>query len=787
MQQKMLDEIPLVLQVGGRYFAPAWCGKCDVVLTVGKFAGANAAQSLVAAGTVLRPLRSFLRYLFIQPEDVNGVRMSWNTWPRTRQDMERMGVPLGCLYSPFALTQNLNQATYDPVKCPCSGVLNPFCSVDLQEKTWVCPFCSTRNAFPARYAEQISEACLPWEMKPQFSTMEYITGHMDTPPIFLMMLDVASFDDELEDAKDVLQHVCTMLPGNALIGLITFGANCLVHDMRELEMGVARSHAFKGNRSYSCEEVSRQLSLHEVGCQHSFILPVAECYHTSMCAVGNTIGDSARGPTPQRPWRCTGAALSVAISLLGASFPGCGARVVLITGGPCTLGPGMVASESFHEPIRSYLDMKNNTERARYMQAASSFYDALATQASSCGFSVDICAASLDDVGLHEMRVLVDKTGGSVIMADSFSTVMFKDTFRGLFKARDTGELCMGLNADISVITSEEFQCSGAIGALTHDNVPGPAVSKHGIGEGAEYHWKLGCLGENTTIGFYFDIVGHNVQKRHGFLQLQTRYMHPSGQRRLRVTTVSHAYADLDTQKTLTGFDSEAAAILVFRHAVNLADNVEVDIVENWLDSKIVRVMETFAACRERDVDLLSVDSRVASFVQMVYHSQRSWLLHGAHYSLDESAYRSAVLLREKASHACRIIQPTLIRYSYLRSTPDAVPLEMSSIEEDAIFIFDTYFGIACHHGDAIRQWCELGYQHKDEYQFFGDWVAAAGKTVEQLTRGRLVRPRLHLYRSAERSLRCAINPSLLHYSQPRHVSFKAFMEDLLSKFVQDV
>ena len=43
-----------------------------------------------------------------------------------------------------------------------------------------------------------------------------------------------------------------------------------------------------------------------------------------------------------RPSRCTGVALSVAAGLLGACFPGTGARIVALVGGPCTEGPGAV-------------------------------------------------------------------------------------------------------------------------------------------------------------------------------------------------------------------------------------------------------------------------------------------------------------------------------------------------------------------------------------------------------------------------------------------------------------
>lgn len=46
-----------------------------------------------------------------------------------------------------------------------------------------------------------------------------------------------------------------------------------------------------------------------------------------------------------RASRCTGVALSVAASLLGACLPGTGARIIALVGGPCTEGPGTVTTK----------------------------------------------------------------------------------------------------------------------------------------------------------------------------------------------------------------------------------------------------------------------------------------------------------------------------------------------------------------------------------------------------------------------------------------------------------
>lgn len=43
-------------------------------------------------------------------------------------------------------------------------------------------------------------------------------------------------------------------------------------------------------------------------------------------------------------------------------------------------------------------------------------------------------------VGLYEMKVMPEKTGGAVVMADSFSLNVYKDSLRKFFETDSTGE-----------------------------------------------------------------------------------------------------------------------------------------------------------------------------------------------------------------------------------------------------------------------------------------------------------------------------------------------------------
>lgn len=81
----------------------------------------------------------------------------------------------------------------------------------------------------------------------------------------------------------------------------------------------------------------------------------------------------------------------------------------------------------------------------------SQFYEALAKRASANGHIVDIFAGCLDQVGLLEMKSLVNSTGGFMILSDSFTTAIFKQSFQRIFNKDAQSNLQMGFNATIDV------------------------------------------------------------------------------------------------------------------------------------------------------------------------------------------------------------------------------------------------------------------------------------------------------------------------------------------------
>lgn len=555
---------------------------------------------------------------FIQlNEDRDGVRFTWNVWPSSRIDATKLVVPLGCLYQPLKERPDLPPIMYEPVLCTrstCRAILNPMCQVDYRAKLWVCNFCFQRNPFPPQYAA-ISEQHQPAELIPGFSTIEYtITRAPCLPPVFLFVVDTCMDEEELGALKDSLQMSLSLLPASALVGLITFGKMVQVHELGT--EGCSKSYVFRGTKDLAAKQIQDMLGIGRapVGPQQGqqgqpqqqragppvppanrFLQPMSKCD----MALTDMLGELQRDPWPvkqgNRSLRSTGAALSIAVGLLECTYPNTGARIMLFVGGPCSQGPGQVLDDELKHPIRSHHDI--HKDNAKYMKKAIKHYDALALRSATNGHCIDIYSCALDQTGLMEMKQCCNSTGGHMVMGDSFNSSLFKQTYQRVFAVDAASNLKMAFNATLEVKCSRELKIEGGIGSCVSLNVKNPCVSDTEIGMGNTVQWKLCTMTPNTTMAFFFEVANQHAapipQGGRGCLQFITQYQHPSGQRRIRVTTVARNWADATTNlhHISAGFDQEAAAVLMARMVVYRAETDDGPDVLRWVDRQLIRLV----------------------------------------------------------------------------------------------------------------------------------------------------------------------------------------------------
>uniref|UniRef100_A0A8P4KAZ6 Protein transport protein SEC23 n=1 Tax=Dicentrarchus labrax TaxID=13489 RepID=A0A8P4KAZ6_DICLA len=704
-------------------------------------------------------MATFPEYI-AQNEERDGVRFSWNVWPSSRLEATRMVVPVAALFTPLRERPDLPPIQYEPVLCSratCRAVLNPLCQVDYRAKLWACNFCYQRNQFPPSYAG-ISEVNQPAELLPQFSTIEYVVQRgPQMPLVFLYVVDTCMEDEDLQALKESLQMSLSLLPPTALVGLITFGRMVQVHELGC--EGISKSYVFRGTKDLNAKHPSPRPSI--------FLIWKIDMNLTDL------LGELQRDPWPvtqgKRPLRSLGVAMSIAVGLLECTFPNTGARIMTFIGGPATQGPGMVVGDELKIPIRSWHDLEK--DNAKFMKKATKHYESLANRASTNGHIIDIYACALDQTGLLEMKCCANYTGGYMVMADSFNTSLFKQTFQRVFTKEVQGSFKMAFAATLEVKTSREIKVSGAIGPCVSLSAKGPCVSENEIGTGGTCQWKICGLDPTTTLALYFEVVNqHNApipQGGRGAIQFVTQYQHSSGQRRIRVTTTARNWADAQTQiqSIAASFDQEAAAILMARLAVYRAETEEGPDVLRWLDRQLIRLCQKFGDYHKDDPNSFRFSETFSLYPQFMFHLRRSPFLQVFNNSPDESSYYRHQFNRQDLTQALIMIQPVLYAYSF-NGPPEPVLLDSSSILPDRILLMDTFFQILIYHGETVAQWRKAGYQEMPEYENFRHLLQAPVDDAQELLHTRFPMPRYidtEHGGSQARFLLSKVNPSQTH------------------------
>ncbi|KAI3723394.1 hypothetical protein L2E82_34928 [Cichorium intybus] len=737
------------------------------------------------------------------PEGIDGVRMTWNAWPRTKVEASKCVIPIAASISPIRPHPHIPNNPYAPLRCKtCSAVLNPFCRVDFSALIWICPFCFQRNHFPHHYSG-ISETNVPAELYPQYTTVEYAVPNPDPlhnlpQPVYVFVLDTCMIEEELKFAKLALQQALDLLPENALVGFVSFGTQVQVHELGYTD--ISKVYVFQGSKEMSRDHVLDHLGLlggvangrrmgggPGQGFQKGviqgqgfpnpgvsrFLLPASEgtyIIHSRLEELGVDLWPVAPG---NRSLRCTGVALSVAAGLLGACLPGTGGRIVALVGGPCTEGNGSIVSQDLSDPVRSHKDL--DKDAALYFRKAVQFYEELSKQMVSQGHVLDLFASALDQVGVAEMKVIIERTGGLVVLSESFGHSVFRDSFKRVFENREDS-LGLSYNGTLEMNCSKDIKIQGIIGPCTSLEKKGPAVASTTIGQGNTNAWKLCGLDNDTCLTVLFDISSSDKPDHSGnlnpqlYIQTLTSYQSIDGQSKLRVTTITRRWIEGSavSEELMQGFDQETAAVVMARLTSYKMETEETFDATRWLDRNLIRLCSRFGDYRKDDPNSFSLNPNFSLFPQFMFNLRRSPFVQVFNNSPDETAYFRMMLNRESITNATVMIQPSLISYSF-NSLPSPALLDVASISADRILLLDSYFSVVIFHGMTVAQWRNMGYQNQPEHQAFAQLLQAPHDDAELIIRDRFPVPRLVVcdqHGSQARFLLAKLNPSATYNSE---------------------
>lgn len=775
---------------------------------------------------------------FESREEADGVRVTWNLMCRTKIQHDRNILPMTALYTPLnnKSTQPIPQS-HQIVTCrQCQGFINPY--VRRTDEMWHCTYCGFSNRLILDENGQFPVGLTS-------TTVEYHTGKFNNlPPIFIYVIDTCFESDDLEAYELLKQSLIvslSLLPENSLVGLISYGKNVQIHNLSQQN---AVSHSFNGSKTYTLEQFRKSLGLLDSSLKKAqshdafgpigrqFLQPVNMVEYQVTNIIENlTTNTFPRAMRKERPYRATGCAVNIAslllTSLLG-NFGTNGGEILCFVGGACTYGPGSVVGNQLKEPLRSHHDIErsrqstlaknmklpqqstNFTVNHSLILEAKTFYNTVTELLVKLGISCSYFIGSYDQVGLYEMDEVCRKTGGVIIMSDSFNTSIFKQSFLKFFsKEEDSDFLDFGLNATLEIKVESDLKIEGLIGnakSIKLNEKHRHMVSKNKKGEADTNSWKLCYIDPQSTFAVYFEKLDSAMSSNVTMIQFITHYQHLSGEFVIRVTSFPVGIVqDNDAGRLELGFDQFAAVVALTRQVIDKQESQNINHVDTVkeIDDTTVNFCRRFAQYRKGEITSFMLSSRFSFFLQAVFHLRRSPFINVFNSSPDETSYVRHVLMHEDTNNSMIMIQPTLLSFDIdkfgsvdeegnVQEDPEPVLLDSMSLSKSSILLLDTFFQVLIHHGEQVAQWRNLGYHEQEGYEHFKQFLEAPKREAMGILMDRFPLPRFidcDEGKSQARFLMAKLNPSSTYSTNPNLFygnQQDVFTDDLLMQLYMD-
>ncbi|CBZ24346.1 putative protein transport protein Sec23 [Leishmania mexicana MHOM/GT/2001/U1103] len=757
-----------------------------------------------------------------------------------------MVIPMSCMYTPLHLIEPSHLVLGAAIDELCCTNCGAFCSVHSQRemgKYWVCLSCKRRNSFQNNTAITEQHPALMYE------TVEFVLANPPTPvvtpppqqpaPAFIFVVDTCISSGEMASLRTSLLESLQHLPRNALVGLISFGATVSVWELgANSGVAISKCYLLRGNTANPPDSLQSLLQVSENHPVRGRLLaPLCDVEAVLTSSIEELEEDGAAVPSSKRPLRATSTAVEAATYLMealappqmatqqqhvlygkhvkAATAPGSNVKmgkILLFTGGPCTRGPGAVVSTDKADMMRFHRDIIEGD--TPYYEAAFSFYNALEPRLIAANTCLDVFAQSLDQVGVMEMRRCIDNTGGTLIVEDETTDIMFLESLKrywqrcdlragaeralaavqeGMsssgvddsYSSEDHRAHC-GFAVHMEVNTSVGTLLRGALGPCNVDveaNKRGPTrlTSPLEVGAGGTTRWCVSYLDKGITLSFLFDTAtsisqqgGAESAHEKRFIQFVTRYTTPRGEQRVRVTSVVQPIAPPtappDYYTKAGAFDQTCAATIVARMAVSILERHpgKWDDAKRWLDTLLVRFVRRYSTFSSGQPNTLRLDPCLSLFPSFMYNLRRSEYFMVLNISPDETTFKRHWLLRESVDNCVLMIQPTLDSYDLENPFATPMQLDSSSLRHDNIVLMDAYFNVHIMWGSIIYQWIEAAYHENPEYANFAELLEAAERDAQGILSNRYPYPRFSRTDadgSEARHVKTRVNPATNYHN----------------------
>lgn len=171
-------------------------------------------------------------------------------------------------------------------------------------------------------------------------------------------------------------------------------------------------------------------------------------------------------------------------------------------------------------------------------------------------------------------------------------------------KDGEEGYLNIASQGVLEVIPSRDIKVAGLLGPagpIEPRGLHAEKISEAQTGVGGTNVWKIPGLDSHTSVCVFFDVAGGYKDQQEMtaaaaanqqfYLQFITRYLHPKGESRMRVTTVTRRWTDgSNLSDLIAGFDQEAAAVAMGRLCSFKMEAEEEFDATRWLDRNLIKL-----------------------------------------------------------------------------------------------------------------------------------------------------------------------------------------------------
>lgn len=625
------------------------------------------------------------------------VSLTSNTVLRTRHALSKAAVPFGAVITPLPdlTVHSLPLLQRSPTACSaCGAYMNAHCKVLMKEDIWLCSFCHQQNAVDIGVQDLRSAAEL------QVEAVDYIQPDMTGQPVsqtaetLALLVDTTAGAAELQAAKTIIKQLLQQLPRAWRLMFLTFSSAVSVYQLGH--DGLVTADVVSGEWQPAMNSSKQQQQQQHAALPIHDPEPLHVASLQSCQGAADKIIDSWRSLEPTRASReqprCLGSALAVALHLLAAGTRGGGeqaepygsdslpvpqacrpSRVLLVTTGPATKGPGRV-------PLSS-LDRRQGPDDPQAAKQAQHFFARLAEQAGRAGVAVDLVAVGQAAVNVPLLGPLAQKTGGFASIHQRFDELSGVGLATALMRRQ-------GMEGFLDIHTSTGLgvtHVTGPLAPLVRRNLSSSRMQQHSKPTMNACEMVSVETGQAIAVGLE---VTKNLEGDYAFMQVVLSWRSLQGGWLQRV--VSRRVSTTGSLQTVTtGTNWSTAAVLAGKRWVRQAQasgaahkRRAAQQLRKQIGQHVSQVVSqagggpstwgplTWLAPPPPAV----LPPYLHSFAQVMYQLQRGPMLGEVAGHADERALLHSCFLAASSPAALLMMAPALYRYSPTTDAFQQVP-----------------------------------------------------------------------------------------------------------------